>query len=121
MTTRINAGPRMTQAVVHGDTVYLSGQVASDRSADTAGQTRQILTTIDALLAEAGTDKNHLLTATVYLADMSTFAEMNAVWDAWVTPGRAPARATVGAPLASSAYRIEIVVIAGLPEKQVRA
>jgi len=67
------------------------------------------------VLAEAGTDKSHVLAATVYLADMGTFNEMNAVWDAWVTPGCAPARATVGAPLASSAYRVEIVVTAARP------
>ncbi|HEX4266626.1 MAG TPA: RidA family protein [Steroidobacteraceae bacterium] len=115
MVTRIKAGPRMSQAIVHGNTVYLAGQVASDRSADTAGQTREVLASIDKLLAEAGTDKSHLLAATVYLTDMSTFNEMNAVWDAWVAPGCAPARATVGASLASSAYRVEIVVIAARP------
>jgi len=115
MITRIKSGPRMSQAVVHGDTVYLAGQVASNRSADTAGQTREILASIDTLLAEAGTDKAHVLSATVYLTDMTTFNEMNAVWEAWVAPGCAPARATVGAPLASSAYRVEIVVIAARP------
>ncbi|MGH8200005.1 MAG: RidA family protein [Steroidobacteraceae bacterium] len=115
MVTRIKSGPRMSQAVVHGNTVYLAGQVASNRSADTAGQTQEILASIDKLLAEAGTDKTHVLAATVYLADMSTFNEMNGVWDAWIAPGCAPARATVGAPLASSAYRVEIVVIAARP------
>lgn len=115
MIRRINTGSRMSQAVVHGNTVYLSGQVASSRSADTAGQTREVLAAIDGLLAEAGTDKTRLLAATVYLTDMSTFNEMNAVWEAWIAPGCAPARATVGAPLASSAYRVEIVVIAALP------
>ena len=112
MITRIKSGPRMSQAVIHGNTVYLAGQVASDRSADVAGQTREILAAIDGLLAEAGTDKTNLLAATIYLTDMNTFKEMNAVWDAWVAPGCAPARATVGAPLASSAYKVEIVVIA---------
>lgn len=112
MITRIKAGQRMSQAVVHGDTVYLAGQVAANRSADVAGQTREILATIDGLLAEAGTDKKNVLAATIYLTDMSTFNEMNAVWDAWVAPGCAPARATVGAPLASSAYRVEIVITA---------
>lgn len=115
MITRIKSGPRMSQAVVHGNTVYLAGQVASDRAADIAGQTREILAAIDGLLAEAGTDKTRLLAATIYLTDMSTFNEMNAVWDAWVAPGNAPARATVGAPLASSAYRVEIVIIAARP------
>jgi enamine deaminase RidA (YjgF/YER057c/UK114 family) len=115
MITRIEPGPRMSQAVIHGNTVYLAGQVASDRSADTAGQTREILAAIDELLVEAGTDKRHLLAATVYLTDMSTFNEMNAVWESWIAPGCAPTRATVGAPLASSAYRVEIVIIAARP------
>jgi enamine deaminase RidA (YjgF/YER057c/UK114 family) len=115
MITRIKSGRRMSQGVVHGNTVYLAGQVASDVSADTAGQTREVLASIDKLLAEAGTDKTHLLAATIYLTDMSTFNEMNAIWDAWVAPGCAPARATVGAPLASSAYRVEIVVTAARP------
>lgn len=115
MITRLKAGPRMSQAVIHGNTVYLAGQVASNRSADTAGQTREILATIDGLLAEAGTDKTQVLAATVYLADMSTFNEMNAVWEAWIAPGCAPTRATVGAPLASSAYRVEIVLTAARP------
>jgi enamine deaminase RidA (YjgF/YER057c/UK114 family) len=101
--------------VVHGNTVYLAGQVAADTSADVAGQTRQILASIDRLLAAAGTDKKHLLSATIYLADMSTFGEMNSVWDAWVVPGHTPARATVGAPLAAPQYRVEIVVVAARP------
>ena len=112
MITRIKAGPRMSQAVVHGNTVYLAGQVASNRSADTAGQTREILAAIDGLLAEAGTDKSRLLAATIYLTDMSTFNEMNAVWDAWVVHGKAPARATIGCQLAAPGYRVEMVVIA---------
>ena len=115
MITRMKSGPRMSQAVVHGNTVYLAGQVASDCSADTAGQTREILGAVDELLAQAGTDKRHLLAATIYLTDMSTFNEMNAVWEAWIAPGCAPARATVGAPLASSAYRVEIVITAARP------
>jgi enamine deaminase RidA (YjgF/YER057c/UK114 family) len=115
MITRIESGSRMSQAVVHGNTVYLAGQVASDTSADTASQTRQILTAIDGLLAEAGTDKRHVLAATVYLTDMSTFNEMNAAWEAWIAPGCAPTRATVGAPLASSSYRVEIVMTAARP------
>lgn len=116
MITRIKAGARMSQAVIHGNTVFLSGQVASNRSTDTAGQTREILAKIEGLLAEAGTDKTHVLAATVYLSDMNTFNEMNTVWEAWIAPGCAPARATIGAaPLASSAYRVEIVVTAARP------
>ena len=85
---RIGVGPRMSQAVVHGDTVYLAGQVAAQAAGKTvAEQTRDILATIDMLLAEAGTDKTRLLSTTIYLADMATFAEMNAVWDGWVASG----------------------------------
>lgn len=115
MISRFETGARMSQAVVHGNTVYLAGQVATDTAADVAGQTRQILASIDRLLAAAGSDKKHLLSATIYLADMATFAEMNSVWDAWVVPGHTPARATVGAPLAAPQYRVEIVVIAARP------
>ena len=112
MIERLQTGPRMSQAVIHGDTVYLAGQVADDTSADVTGQTRQILAAIDRLLAAAGTDKTRILSATVYLADVGTFAEMNAAWDAWVPAGHAPARATVEAKLAAAVYRVEIQVIA---------
>ena len=112
MIERLQPGPRMSQAVIHGDTVYLAGQVADDTSQDVTGQTRQILAAIDRLLAAAGTDKTRILSATVYLADVGTFAEMNAAWDAWVPAGHAPARATVEAKLAAAVYRVEIQVIA---------
>jgi enamine deaminase RidA (YjgF/YER057c/UK114 family) len=85
---RIKVGPRMSQAVIHDDTVYLAGQVADDPSADVADQTRQILAKIDRLLAEASTDKSKLLSANVWLSDISTFDQMNAVWDKWVTPDK---------------------------------
>lgn len=111
---RIKVGPRMSQAVVHGNTVYLAGQVADDTSADVAGQTRQILTKIEGLLAEAGTDKSKLISANVWLSDMSTFNEMNAVWDAWVMPGDTPARACVESRLAWPEFKVEIMVIASL-------
>jgi enamine deaminase RidA (YjgF/YER057c/UK114 family) len=112
MIERLQPGPRMSQAVIHGDTVYLAGQVADDTSADVTGQTRQILASIDRLLAAAGTDKTKILSATVYLADIGTFAEMNAAWDAWVPAGHTPARATVEARLAAAVYTVEIQVIA---------
>jgi enamine deaminase RidA (YjgF/YER057c/UK114 family) len=112
MIERLHSGPRMSQAVVHNDTVYLAGQVAMDPSADVVGQTRQVLAAIDALLAEAGTDKTRLLSANIYLADIGTFAQMNSVWDAWVPPGNTPARATVEARLAAPAYKVEIQVVA---------
>jgi enamine deaminase RidA (YjgF/YER057c/UK114 family) len=109
---RIKVGPRMSQAVIHGDTVYIAGQVADDTGADVAGQTRQILTKIDALLAEAGTDKSKLLSANVWLSDISTFERMNAVWDEWVTPGNPPARACVESKLARPEFKVEIMVVA---------
>jgi enamine deaminase RidA (YjgF/YER057c/UK114 family) len=110
---RIGTGPRMSKAVVHGDTVYLAGQVADKAAAAGVGeQTQEILAIIDGLLDEAGTDKSKLLTANIWLADMATFAEMNAVWDKWVTPGATPARATIEAKLAAPRYKVEIMVTA---------
>ena len=109
---RLQAGPRMSQAVVHGNTVYLAGQVADDTAEGVAGQTRQILAKIDALLKAAGTDKSKLLTTNIWLSDIGTFAEMNSAWDAWVSPGNTPARATVEAKLATPAYLVEIMVTA---------
>lgn len=113
MIQRIQIGPRMSQAVVHGNTVYLAGQVAAEpNGADVAAQTKQILAAIDQLLATAGTDKTKILSATIYLADIGTFAQMNSVWDTWVPAGHTPARATVEAKLATPAYTVEIQVIA---------
>jgi enamine deaminase RidA (YjgF/YER057c/UK114 family) len=110
---RINVGARMSKAVVHGNTVYLAGQVA-DKSAgkSVAEQTTEILGIIDGLLSQAGTDKTKLLMTNIWLSDMSTFAEMNAVWDGWVSAGNTPARATVEAKLAGPQYTVEIAVIA---------
>jgi enamine deaminase RidA (YjgF/YER057c/UK114 family) len=110
---RHEAGPRMSQAVVHGNTVYLAGQVSGD--APTAkGQTEAILKRIDTLLAAAGSDKSKLLSATIYLANMGSYAEMNEAWDAWVSPGNTPARATVEARLATPKYLVEISIVAGI-------
>ena len=113
---RIGGGPRMSAAVVHGNTIYLAGQVA-DKAAggDVAEQTLEILGLIDGLLAQAGSNKTHLLSATIYLPDISTFAEMNSVWDGWVAKGHAPARATVEAKLAAPKYAVEIACIAAKP------
>ena len=111
--TRIGVGKRMSAAVVHGDTVYVAGQVASANAGKSvAEQTTEILATIDGLLAEAGTDKTKLLSATIYLADIATFGEMNAKWDGWISAGNTPARATVEAKLATPAHTVEIAVIA---------
>lgn len=110
---RIKAGPRMSGAVVHGNTVYLSGQVANQTAGQSvAEQTKEILSIIDSLLVEAGTDKSKILMTNIWLTDMSTFQEMNAVWDAWVSVGNTPARATVEAKLAAPQFKVEIAVIA---------
>jgi enamine deaminase RidA (YjgF/YER057c/UK114 family) len=107
---RINAGARMSSAVVHGDTVYLAGLTADDRNLDVKGQTKQILDKIDKFLAEAGSDKSKVLSANIWLTDISTWAQMNEVWDAWVSPGNTPARATVEAKLAAPGLKVEIMV-----------
>jgi enamine deaminase RidA (YjgF/YER057c/UK114 family) len=109
---RMHPGPRMSQAVVHGDTIYIAGQVAGDTTADAAGQTKQVLAKIESLLREAGSDKSKLLSANIWLADVASYDAMNKVWDAWVTPGSPPARATVGSPLAGPQFLVEIAAIA---------
>jgi len=109
---RIDPGPRLSQAVVHGDTVYVAGQVAADTSADCAGQTRQILNQIDALLAQGGSDKTRILWANVWLADMADYAGMNGEWEAWIPKGQTPARATVEAKLAMPQFKVEIACVA---------
>ena len=110
---RHDVGPRMSQVVAHGNTVYLAGVVAQSAAGKSVTeQTRDILSIIDGHLAKAGTDKTKILTANIWLADMSTFAEMNAVWDTWVSPGNTPARATVEARLAAPQYTVEIMVTA---------
>ena len=113
--TRIQPGPRMSQAVVHNGTVYLAGQVAIDAPGKSvAEQTKNILERTERLLAEAGSDKTKILSATIWLSDVSTFDEMNAVWDAWVAPGCAPGRATVESKLAAPQFTVEIAVIAAV-------
>jgi enamine deaminase RidA (YjgF/YER057c/UK114 family) len=107
---RIESGPLMSQAVVHGDTVHLAGLVAKDLGADTKGQTEQILARIDELLTAAGTDKTRLLKVNIWLTDITEWAQMNEAWTAWVVPGSTPARATVEARLAAPKARVEIMV-----------
>jgi enamine deaminase RidA (YjgF/YER057c/UK114 family) len=112
---RIDAGKRMSQAVVHNGTVYLAGQVALEAPGKSvAEQTGAVLARIDRYLGEAGTDKTKLLSATIWLVDMSKFDEMNGVWDAWVAPGAAPARATVESKLAAPQFLVEIAVTAAV-------
>ncbi len=109
---RIESGPRMSQAVVANGFVYLAGQVATDPTANVEGQTRQVLGEIDRLLAAAGSRKDRIVSATIYLADVATFAEMNRAWEAWVPADGKPARATVEAKLVAPEYRVEIQVTA---------
>jgi enamine deaminase RidA (YjgF/YER057c/UK114 family) len=110
---RIGAGARMSKAVVFGDFVFTAGQVADKaKGGSVAEQTKEILALIDEILEEADSKKAKILSATIYLADISTFAEMNVVWDAWVDKANPPARATVEAKLVAEAYKVEIAVIA---------
>jgi enamine deaminase RidA (YjgF/YER057c/UK114 family) len=110
---RIDTNERMSQVVTHGNTIYVAGQVARDApGTPVADQTSDILKRIDHLLAEAGSDKSKLLSATIWLASMDEFNEMNGIWDAWVSPGDAPARACVEARLAAPQFTVEIAVIA---------
>lgn len=109
---RIEPGARMSQAVVANGMVWLAGQVAPDPSADVEGQTRQILGEIDRLLAAAGSGKERIASATIYLADVAGFAAMNRAWEAWVPADAKPARATVEARLVAPEYKVEIQVTA---------
>ena len=110
---RLHVATRYSEAAIHQGTVYLAGQVPNDVSKDIKGQTAEVLAMIDDLLAQAGSDKNHLLSVTVYLTDMADYAEMNEVWDAWLNPGFAPPRACVQAALAKPEWNGEMVVVAG--------
>lgn len=111
--TRIETGPRMSAGVVHNGTVYLAGQVGNPGDS-VADQTRTVLAEIDRLLALAGSDKSRILMAQIWLADMARFAEMNAVWDAWVAPGHTPGRATGESKLATPDHLVEIIVTAAV-------
>ena len=118
---RIDPGPRLSQAVVHGDTIYVAGQVAADTGADCAGQTRQILNQIDALLAQGGSDKTRVLWANVWLANMGDYAAMNGEWESWIPKGQTPARATVEAKLAMPQFKVEIACVAAAGTGAARA
>ncbi len=112
---RLADEPRLSGAVVHGGLVWLAGQVADDSSLDTTGQTADVLAQIDALLAQAGTDKTRLLSVTVVLADINDAPAMNRAWDAWLDPAHKPARMTIQAALVDAAWRVEITGVAALP------
>lgn len=110
--TRHHTNQRMSQIVIHADTIYLAGQVAADASANITVQTQQVLEKIDNLLAEAGSDKSKILTAQIWIANIGHFAQMNEVWDAWVPEGNAPARACIEARLATPDLLVEVGIIA---------
>lgn len=107
---RLDKGPRMSEAVIHGNTIYLAGQVAE--GPDVATQTREVLASIDDLLQRAGSSKANILSATIWLSDIKDFAEMNSVWDAWVDKENPPARATSEGKLAAPQFKVEIIVVA---------
>jgi enamine deaminase RidA (YjgF/YER057c/UK114 family) len=109
---RIDIGKRMSDIVIHNNTVYLAGQVGQGEGV--VAQTKDILVTVDKLLAKAGSDKSKILQTIIWLDDMSTFAEMNSVWDAWIDPANPPARATGEAKLAAAQYKVEIIVVAAV-------
>ena len=109
--TRIATGQRMSQAVIHGQTIYLAGQVGTPGTSVTA-QTQEILEKIESLLEQSGSDKTKILSATIWMASMDSFDEMNAVWDSWVPEGHAPARATGESALATPEHLVEILIIA---------
>jgi enamine deaminase RidA (YjgF/YER057c/UK114 family) len=111
---RFHVGDRLSEMTVHNGTVYLAGQVASDAGQDIRGQTAQVLAMIDRLLAEAGTDKAHILMCQIFIKDLADFAAMNEVWEDWLAPGDAPPRATIQAQLARPEWKIEMVVTAAL-------
>jgi enamine deaminase RidA (YjgF/YER057c/UK114 family) len=111
---RFHVGDRLSEMAVFNNVVYLAGQVPDDATQDIRGQTAQVLAMVDKLLAEARTDKAHILMVQIFLADLADFAGMNAVWDDWVAPGDAPPRATVQAQLARPDWKIEIVVTAAV-------
>ena len=112
--TRIAPGARMSQATIYNGTVFIAGQVDDSQSTTVAGQAKRILEKIDALLAQAGTNRSRVLSANVWLSDIATYDEMNAVWEAWIDPNNPPARATVESRLAGAEYKIEIAAIAAL-------
>jgi len=111
---RIETKRRMSRIVKHNGTIYLCGQVCKDAKQGIKEQTESMLEKVDALLLQAGSDRKHILSATIYIADMQYFSEMNEVWDEWIPEGYAPARACVEASMAREALLVEISVIAAI-------
>ncbi|MET0583212.1 MAG: RidA family protein [Pseudoxanthomonas sp.] len=114
MIQRFEVGKRLSEMAIHNGTIYLAGQIPDDTTANIQGQTRQVLESIDALLAQAGSDKSKILHAQIFLPDLGDFAAMNEVWEAWVVPGHTPTRATVQAALANPKWKIEVVATAAV-------
>lgn len=114
MIQRFDVGTRLSEMAIHNGVCYLAGQVATDGSADMAGQTQQVLAQIDSLLARAGSHRGKILMCQIFVADLSEFAALNSVWEAWVAPGNAPPRATVQAKLAKPEWKVEMVVTAAV-------
>jgi enamine deaminase RidA (YjgF/YER057c/UK114 family) len=111
---RLHVGPRLSEAAIHNGVVYLAGQIADDTTQNIDGQTREVLSHVERLLSEAGSDKTRILLCQIYLADIKDIAAMNAIWDAWVPAGQTPPRATVQAMLARPELLVEVVVTAAL-------
>ena len=112
--TRLHTGPRMSEAAIFNNTVYLAGQVSSDATLDITGQMNNVLAQVDSLLAQAGTDKTRILMCQIFISDLQNFNGMNVAWDAWVAAGHTPPRATVEAKLANPAWLVEVLVTAAL-------
>ncbi|HTU71743.1 MAG TPA: RidA family protein [Candidatus Baltobacteraceae bacterium] len=110
---RLKPGPRYSAGVLYGGLLFTAGQVDA-QAHDVAGQTRNVLAKLDALLAEAGTTRSRILSANIWLADIASFDAMNAVWDAWIDPSNPPARATVESKLAAPEYLVEVSLVAAL-------
>nr|WP_314625734.1 RidA family protein [uncultured Noviherbaspirillum sp.] len=111
---RLHVGPRLSEAAIHNGVVYLAGQIADDTTQNIDGQTREVLSHVDRLLSEAGSDNTRILMCQIFLADIKDIAAMNAIWDAWVPSGHTPPRATVQAMLARPELLVEVVVTAAL-------
>ena len=113
---RLHTEARYSEVVINRNTVYLSGQLADDFSGDIGQQTGEALASVDRLLAEAGTDKSQVLSALIHLRELADYAGMNEVWDRWLVPGCAPARTTVQALMYAPEVRVEITIVAALPD-----
>ncbi len=111
---RVDSGSRMSQVVIHKDQLITAGLVAGDPNTDVAGQTGQILDKIDNYLADEGINKQNIMTATIWLSDISDYSEMNLVWDAWVSKENPPVRACVESRLAAPEYKVEIQISAAI-------